>query len=106
MLISSLIRVTAPTRARRRPLILVAAPTVIDAWARTLPEKCVPPLSVALEPTIQKTFEAWPPVSIKTAELPTAVVKVEPIWKIQTAFGSPPASRYSAPVIARLEALE
>jgi hypothetical protein len=62
-----------------------------------VPTKTEDVLRVAELPTCQKTLQAWAPL-VRMMELPTSVVSVEAgAWKIQTAFGSPPASRVSAP---------
>ncbi len=71
--------------------------TVIDVRARMLPTKVEPVPSVAELPTCQNTLQAWAPLMRLTLEA-DAVVSVEPIWKIQTADGSPWASRVSVPV--------
>jgi hypothetical protein len=90
-------RVTAPLRASARPMILSPVFTEIEVRARMLPwnDECVP--SVAELPTCQKTLHACAP-PVRTTELAEPVISVEPIWKIKTAFGSPCASRVSAPL--------
>jgi hypothetical protein len=71
--------------------------TVIDARARMLPTKVEFVPSVAELPTCQKTLQAWAPL-VRTTELAESVVSVdEGAWKIQTALGSPWASRVSDP---------
>lgn len=70
---------------------------MIEARASTVPTKVLPVPSVAELPTCQKTWHAWAPLSI-TTELADAVVSVDPIWKMNTAFGSPCPSRVNAPV--------
>ena len=42
---------------------------------------------------------------MSTTRLLGAVMRVEPAWKIQTAFGSPWASRVRVPVMANASAL-
>jgi hypothetical protein len=89
-------RVTAPLRASARPAMVSPVSTVMDCRARMVPWKmeCVP--SVAELPTCQKTWQASAPL-VSRMWLAESVTSVEPIWKMKTAFGSPPASRVSAP---------
>jgi hypothetical protein len=54
---------------------------------------------VALLPTCQKTLAAFAPF-IKTTLLFGEVIRVDPILKIKTAFGSPWPSKVTGPVIA------
>jgi hypothetical protein len=90
-------RVTAPLRASARPVMVSPVCTVMEVRARILPWKAEPVPMVAELPTCQKTLQAWAPL-VRTTELPESVRSVEEgAWKIQTAFGSPPASRVSAP---------
>ena len=90
-------RVTAPLRASARPVMVSPVCTVIEVRARILPWKAEPVPMVAELPTCQKTLQAWAPL-VRTTELPESVRSVEEgAWKIQTAFGSPPAFRVSAP---------
>jgi hypothetical protein len=90
-------RVTAPLRASARPWMVSPVCTVIDVRARMLPAKVEFVPSVAELPTCQKTLQAWAPL-VRTTELAESVVSVEEgAWKIQTAFGSPCASRVSDP---------
>jgi hypothetical protein len=97
LLIVSSSRVTAPLRASARPVMVAACCTVIEVRARMVPTKTEDVLMVAELPTCQKTLQAEAPLT-RTTELPTSVMSVEAgAWKIQTAFGSPPASRVSAP---------
>ena len=44
---------------------------------------------VAELPTCQKTLEAWAPFARITLPTVAVVTRVDPIWKIQTAFASP-----------------
>jgi hypothetical protein len=69
---------------------------VIDAKAMIVPTKRVPVPSVAEEPTCQKTLHACAPLISWTAVL-EPVINVEPIWKINTALGSPCASSVTLP---------
>jgi hypothetical protein len=70
--------------------------TVIDCKARMLPWKmeCVP--SVAELLTCQNTLQAEAPLVRKTW-LAESVMRVEPTWKMKTAFASPCAFKISAP---------
>ena len=52
---------------------------------------------VAELPTCQNIWEDLAP-PLRITPKPDEVVRVDPIWKIQTAFVSPPASRVSVPV--------
>jgi len=56
-----------------------------------------PAPSVAELPTCQKTLEALAPL-ISFTLLPAAVINVEPVWKIHTAFGLPAASSFTMPL--------
>ena len=67
-----------------------------------VPAKALVVPSVAELPTCQNTLQACAPFS-STTELPDAVVSVEPAWKMNTAFGSPPPFRVTEPVRARLD---
>jgi hypothetical protein len=89
--------VTAPLRARARPSITALVFTVIDVRAMMLPLKKELTSMVAELPTCQNTLQAWPPLMMLTL-LDGAVIRVEPIWKIQTALGSPRASSVRVPV--------
>ena len=90
-------RFTAAFRARTRPSRVAPVSMVMLARAMTVPTKRVPVPSVTEEPTCQKTLQAWAPL-VRTTELAESVVSVEEgAWKIQTAFGSPCASRVSDP---------
>ncbi|KOV34936.1 hypothetical protein ADK60_10835 [Streptomyces sp. XY431] len=71
--------------------------TVIDVRARMLPTKVELVPSVAELPICQKTLQGAAPL-IRFTWLAEAVVRVDPTWNTQTAFGSPPASRVSVPV--------
>ena len=76
-------RVTAPLRARARPMMVAPCCTVIELRARMVPTKTEDVLRVAELPTCQKTLQAWAPLA-RTTELPTSVTSVEAgAWKIQ-----------------------
>lgn len=96
-------RVTAPSMARTWPLTVTPAFTVIDVWARTLPAKSVSVPRVAELPIIQMTLRAVAPL-MRSTWLAVAVVRVDPIWKIQSALRSPWASSVSVPVSPMEEA--
>jgi hypothetical protein len=96
--------VTEPLRAISRPWTVAFVLAVIDVNASTVPTKVEPTPSVAELPTCQKTLQGWPPLMTITL-LFTAVMRVDPAWKIHTAPGSPWASRVRVPVIAKAVAL-
>src|SRR3954463_2619565 len=76
---------------RSRPSTAEPVSTVIVTEARMLPLKIVVVFSVADVPTCQKMLLALaPPARITCA--PAPVVRVEPIWKMKIASGSPCAS--------------
>jgi hypothetical protein len=75
---------------------------VIDVNAKMEPTKLVVVPMVADEPTCQKTLQACAPFS-RITELADPVVKVEPAWKMNTAFSSPPPFKVTAPVSPMLE---
>jgi hypothetical protein len=81
-------KVTAPLSANRPPLDVAPVVTVTEVSARRFPENWVLTPSVAELPTCQKTLQALPPLMTSTVEA-KAVVRVDPIWKTQTEFGSP-----------------
>jgi hypothetical protein len=91
------IRVTAPVWAKTRPSTLAPESSDTDASARIVPTKDVVLPSVAELPTCQKTLQAWAPFSRMT-DAAEAVVKVDPAWKMNTAFASPPPSNVRGPV--------
>ena len=95
--------VTAPLRASTRPSTFAPVVTVIDPRARIVPRKVEPVPIVASLPTCQKTLQDEA-LLIRLTWLPEAVVSVEPAWKTNTAFGSPPASSVSAPLSPSEEA--
>jgi hypothetical protein len=90
--------VTAPARASSRPCTFAFVLAVIDARARIVPAKLEPTPRVAELPTCQKTLQGCVPSS--ATRLLTAVMSVEPAWKMKTAFGSAWESSVSVPVIA------
>ena len=92
-------RLTWPLRARTRPWIVAPVSTVMLASAMTVPTKVVVVPMVAELPTCQKTLQACAPPWSATL-LPDAVSRVEPAWKMNTAAGSPCASRVTVPVSA------
>jgi hypothetical protein len=94
--ITSSSRVTAPLRASTRPMMVSAVCTVIDVRARMVPTKVELVVRVAELPTCQKTLQAWAP-SVRRTVVPVSVMRVEPAWKMKTAFGLPCASRVSEP---------
>lgn len=90
--------VTAPVRARTRPLTCALVSSVIDVSAMMVPaiELLVP--NVAELPTAQKTLHAWAPFS-RTTELDVAVVRLEGTWMMKTDDASFAPFRVSVPVI-------
>ena len=93
----SLIRVTAPVRARARPWIVTPLFTVIDASAMMFPRKTEPEPSVAELPTCQNTLHSCAPLMSVTV-LADAVMSVESVWKMNTESRLPAPSRTSGPV--------
>src|SRR5438128_2191975 len=91
--------VTAPVRAKARPLSVAPVVRVTDAWAMIVPLNTVFVPSVAELPTCQRMFLVCAPLIRITWLFPAAVVNVDTIWKIQVAFGSPLPSRVRLPVI-------
>jgi hypothetical protein len=86
-------------RASARPSTVVPVVTEIDVNAMIVPvkEDVVP--NVAELPTCQKTLQALAPLITLTL-LAEAVIRVEAIWKMKTAFGSPWPSKVSVPLSA------
>jgi hypothetical protein len=97
-------RVTAPLRANTRPSTVALVCTAIEVNAMMVPTKVVLTPSVAELPTCQKTLHIEPPLMTLTV-LSVPVINVDPAWKIQTALGSPWASRVTVPFTARLMAV-
>lgn len=90
--------VTAPLRASSRPSMMALVLAVIEVSARIVPTKVEPTPRVAELPTCQNTLQGRAPLII-TIRLSTDVMRVEPAWKTQTAFGSPCASSVSVPAL-------
>src|ERR1700726_1940166 len=84
--------------------MVAAVFAVMLADAMTVPTKRVPVPSVAEEPTCQKTLQACGPL-LRSPLVFEPVVSVDPIWKINTAFGSPCASSVTLPDDSRSELL-
>src|SRR6266849_6448155 len=90
--------VTAPAvRASALPFSVAPVFIVMAACAIRFPTMVVPVPRVAALPIAQNTFPGLPGGS--TLTMPAAVVSVDDIWKIQTAFGSPTGSSVRFPVI-------
>ena len=89
--------VTAPFRARVRPVTRTPVVTVMLASARMFPENDVPVPSVAELPTCQKTLSADAPL-ITTTDEALAVVSVLPILKMKIPLALPLALSVSVPV--------
>jgi hypothetical protein len=90
-------RVTAAVLASMRPVMVPRCWTVIESRAMTVPWKVVRVSSTAELPTCQKTLHALA-MPVSKMVVPTAVFSAEPTWKMNTALGSPCASRVSAPL--------
>ena len=99
---TSLSSVTAPVRANVLPSRFTPVVMVMDARARMFPLNTELVPKVAELPTCQKTLQGLAPLASMTW-LPLPVVRVDPIWKMKTAAGSPCASRVTSPVLAREE---
>jgi hypothetical protein len=95
-LITLLSIVTATLRAKALPDTVAPVFSVMLSSASMFPTKLVVVPIVAELPTCQNTLQSWPPLITTTEEL-EPVVSVLPIWKTQTALGSPPALRVSTP---------
>ncbi len=89
--------VTAALRASARPSSVAPVVIVIAVSARMFPTKLEDVPIVAELPTCQKTLHAWAD-PISSTRLAEAVSRVEPAWKMKTAFGSPPPSRVRVPL--------
>src|SRR5690349_6263053 len=87
---------TAPVCVNNLPSTTAPVFTEIDIAARMLPLKIEVVPRVAELPTCQKILAALAPPA-RTTCVPAIVVSVDPIWKIQVAFGSPCASRVTFP---------
>jgi hypothetical protein len=90
-------RVTSPLRASSRPSMVTPVVAAIDVRARMVPTKVELVPSVAELPTCQNTLQALAPL-IKATTLDEAVINVLADWKMNTALGSPWASRVTVPV--------
>jgi len=90
--------VTAPFCARALPDKVASVVIVILVSARIFPMNVVPVPIVAELPTCQNTLQACAPL-MSTTDALLAVMRVLATLNTQTALGSPPASRVSAPVI-------
>src|SRR5436190_552296 len=95
-------RVTAPFRARARPVTPAPVVIVMLVSARMFPANVLPVPSVAELPTCQKRFvgQVVPPVLVRTTDDPLAVVSVLPILNRKSAFGLPWKLSVSVPVKA------
>lgn len=78
-------------------MTLTSSRTEIEARARMLPLNLVELPRVADDPTWKKTLQARAPL-MRTMDADEAVVRVEPIWKTNTAFASFCPSSVSVPV--------
>jgi hypothetical protein len=85
-------RVTLPLRASARPSILAPVLREMEVSAMIVPTNRVLVPRVADVPTCQKTWQLCASFS-STTRLLDAVVRPDPIWKTNTASGSPSASR-------------
>lgn len=92
-------KLTCPLRASTRPDTVVPVCTEIDVNAMIVPTKVVLVPSVAELPTCQNTLHGEAPL-MRATVLFEAVINVDPAWKMNTAFGSPCASRVTVPVNA------
>lgn len=97
-------RVTAPDCASNLPWIVAPLSAVIDVEAITVPTRFDVVPRVAELDTCQKTLHAVELPRITTL-LALAVISVDAVWKMKTAFGSPWVSRVSVPVICRVAPL-
>jgi hypothetical protein len=88
--------VTAPDIANALPFNVARVAKVTEAVAMIVPLRTEEVPSVAEDPTCQKMFLASAP-PVKTTLRPEVRVKVDPIWKIHTAFALPCASRTRSP---------
>jgi hypothetical protein len=89
--------VTAPFLANNLPSNVALVVAVIDVNASMLPLKTDEVPRVAEDPTCQKTLYG-DALLMRLTTLEDAVVNVLPIWNMNTAFGSPCASRTRVPV--------
>src|SRR5882672_8554890 len=90
-------KATAPCIARSRPPNTVPEVFIVmEVYAKMVPLKTELPPIVAELPTCQKTLPAWAP-PLRITWRPTKVTNVDAVWKMKTAFGSPPASSVRSP---------
>ncbi len=85
---TSLSNVTAPFRASALPSKFTPVVIVIDVSAMMFPLNTEFVPRVAELPTCQKTLQALAPLA-RTIWLPLPVVRVDAIWKMNTAAESP-----------------
>lgn len=90
--------VTDPFRASARPWMAAPVFTSMEVSAMIVPTKLLPVPRVADSATCQKTWQLWASLRSTTLLL-DAVVRPDPIWKMNTAAGSPSASSVRGPVI-------
>jgi hypothetical protein len=95
--------VTAPFRARARPVTRAPVVTVMLVNARMFPANDVAVPSVAELPTCQNTLPADPAL-IRTTDEALAVVSVLPILKMKTALALPWPLSVRVPVSCAEEA--
>ena len=96
----SLMSVTAPLRASRRPWIVAPLFALIDVSARMLPTKVAVVSRVAELPTCQNTLQGEAPL-ISDTTLLEPIVSDESVWKMKTESGSFSPSRVKVPVSPR-----
>lgn len=90
--------VTAPFRASSRPFTVALVVAMLEAKAMTVPTNLERTPSVDELPTCQKTLQAWAPLMRLTA-LSVAVMRVDAVWKMNTASGTCLASSVNVPVM-------
>ena len=90
-------RVTAPLRAKSRPVTVAPVVAAIEVSAITVPTNVEPVPSVAELTTCQKTLHGFAPLMSDTTLL-EPVIKVLAAWNTNDAFGSFWASRITVPV--------
>jgi hypothetical protein len=95
-LMVSLMRVTSPVEANTRPATVTPEPRVIEVDAMTVPAK-VGPSRTAVLPTCQNTLHAEAP-SVSETLLLVPVVRLDPVWKMNTALASPCPFKMSVPL--------
>lgn len=90
-------KVTAPLRARSRPVTFAPVVALIDVNDITVPKNTEFVPNVVELPTLQNTLQTSAPL-VNATTLADAVIKVLAAWNTNTAFGSPCASSVSVPV--------